>query len=102
MNSNFIRTILNVLTGGALTSIMTTIVGCKTPVVGAAFCDAAWIPIEYQTIAGMAFVALGFLLKMFGGSGATVAQNITAPVVPIVPAKVAGPGTVTETQVASK
>ncbi len=106
MNTNFLRTILNGLTGATFTSILTTIAGCKgddplTPVVEAATCSAAWIPLQYQAMAGLVFVVIGFLFKMFGGTGATPAQNLAAPVVPVVATKAeASVGVVTKAQVA--
>lgn len=101
MNSNFIRSILNVLTGGSLTWIFTDLLKCSGDSIGTATCAASFIPAEYKVVAGIVFVAVGFLLKMFGGSGATVGQNISAPVVPVVPAIDAKPGVVTASQVNS-
>ena len=101
LNSNLIRTILNWLTGGSLTWIFTDLLRCTGDTVANATCAASFIPAEYKAIAGMAFVVVGFLLKMFGGSGATVAQNIAAPVVPVVPEADAKVGVVTPKQVAA-
>jgi len=101
MNSNLIRSILNILTGGTLTSIFTSVLGCSGDSLATASCKASFIPLQYQAAAGVVFVVIGFLLKSFGGSGATVAQNLAAPVVPVVPIVDAKPGVVTAAQVSS-
>lgn len=104
MNVNAIRSILNLLSGGALTSILTTIAKCTgdnplTPELEAAVCTAAWIPLQYQALAGLAFVGIGFVLKMFGSG--SIKQNIAAPIAPIVPKAEAKVGVVTAEQVAT-
>ena len=101
MNANFIRTILNLLTGGSLMWIFTSVLGCSGDTLATASCTAAIVPVQYKAIAGAIFVVVGFLLKMFGGSGATVAQNLAAPVVPVVAPVDAKAGVVTAAQVAN-
>lgn len=105
MNTNFLRTILNWLSAGAFASIAATIAGCTgdnpaTPVIEEAVCTAPWIPLQLQAIAGMAFVGLGFLLKSLFGTG-SIMQNVSAPVVPVVPPADAKVGVVTPAQVAT-
>ncbi|MEO8121580.1 MAG: hypothetical protein ABI606_19925, partial [Rhodoferax sp.] len=61
MNSNLIRTILNLFTGASFTSLIASLANCTvdnpaTAVVEASVCSAAWIPVEYQALAGLAFV----------------------------------------------
>lgn len=92
---------MNVLTGGTLTWIFTDLLGCSGDTIGTATCTASFIPLEYKAIAGVAFVIVGFLMKMFGGYGATVGENLAKPVVPVVPAVEAKPGVVTASQVTS-
>lgn len=104
MNANFFRTILNWLTGGSLIAIFTTFLGCKsddplTAVIEPTVCTAPWMPVEWQAMAGFAFVVVGFLVKMMGSG--SVAQNIAAPIVPVVPPAEAKVGVVTEAQVAA-
>lgn len=104
MNGNLIRSILNVLTGGTLAMIFATLtraVGDNPATTDVVEVTASWIPIEYQAAVGFVFVIVGFLIKMFGGSGASPVQNLAAPVVPVVPEAKAGVGTVTPAQVAA-
>lgn len=103
MNGNLFRSILNVLTGGTLVMIFTTLTklaGDNPATPDVVEVTATWIPIEYQAAVGIGFVILGFLIKAFGGSGATPIQNLAAPVVPVVPEAKVGVGTVTPAQVA--
>lgn len=108
MNSNFWRTILNVITGGTFASLANALLGCTgdnplTPtIVEPAVCTGGAIPIplEWQALAGLVFVGLGFLMKGWGGTG-SVAQNLAMPIAPIVPPAEAKPGVVTPAQVAS-
>lgn len=106
INTNAIRSIINGLTGGVFINIAQSLSGCtfdnpSTDIVEPMNCAGSWIPIQYQAYLGAGMIVLGLLLKMFGGSGATVAQNIAAPVVPVVPAIIAGPGTVSASQVSA-
>lgn len=100
MNSNFLRTILDWLTGGTLASIFTNLLGCSGDSLSTAACTAAFIPVKYQAAAGFVFILASFLIKMLAGSG-TVTQNIAAPSVPVVPIEKATVGVVTAAQVAS-
>lgn len=104
MNTNFIRTILNLFTGVTFTSMIANFANCTvdnpaTPIIEPSVCSAAWIPVEYQAIAGVAFVIVGLILKAFGGTSATAGQKLAAPVAPIVPKEAAGVGTVTPAMV---
>ena len=98
---NWLRTILGGGAGVILANIMVDIFKCTGTGVGDATCAAAFIPLQYQAMAGFAFIVLNLVLKGFAGTG-TVVQNLVAPVAPIVPEAVAGPGTVTLKQVQAK
>lgn len=106
-NSNFIRTILGAISGATVLNVALKLTGCTgdniaTPTVVEPFvCSgSAWIPIEYQAIAAITLMILSGIIKAFWKTG-TVAQNLTAPSVPVVAPQDSKAGVVTHAQVAA-
>jgi hypothetical protein len=101
MNSNFIRSVLNVLS--IISVAMVALGGCvgddpATAIIEATKCEAAWLPPQVALIAALVFQAIGFGLKMFGSHAGPI-EALTKPVAVVTPDTRAG--TVTPAQVAS-
>lgn len=102
MNSNLVRTILNVLS--ILSVAMVAFGGCvtddpATAVIEATKCEASWLSPQLALTAALVFQGIGFLTKMFG-SGTNPIDALKNPVAVVSPTP--KPGTVTPAQVASK
>lgn len=106
MNINLWRTILGALTGGGLLVLLAKLAGCEvddpaTAIVEATTCENSGILASISpfatAIGTFVLLAVGGLLKTM--KSGTVAQNLTAPSVPMVPEEDAKVGVVTQKQV---
>lgn len=108
MNTNFFRTIMGGLTGSGMLVLLVKLAGCSID-------DPATVAIEATTCAGSTFLAslspfavaigtgvvflIGALAKL--AKSGTVAENLIAPSVPVVPAAANRIGVVSQKDVDS-
>lgn len=96
-NSNFFRTILGILAMLIIPAL--SFLGCtQLPGTTTVDCSASWIDPKWASAVSFVLGIIVYGIKMFAGTG-TVAENMTAPVVPVVPPEQAKPGVVTPAQV---
>ena len=109
MNTTLIRTILGTLAGGGVLLLIVKLAGCEiddpaTAIVEATTCENSTLLASISpfatAIGTFVLIAVSGFIKTFLKSG-TVKENLTAPVVPVVPPTEARPGVVTLAQVAS-
>lgn len=96
--TNILGTIAAIVAIG--TQLSTDILGCKVDAAGVTTCAASWLPPQMAAYAVMFFSGLLLISKIIRPGGPL--RGLFGTTAVVVPADVAGPGTVTPTQVSSK